>query len=459
MSQIEQFAYNLRPTNRDLSHIDGDFGLPLVGKTFAMFRDPEKTFAAHYRKYGPVSRFGMIGNKCVLLAHPDYAQTVMLDRDKSFSAKMGWMDTMGEFFEGSLVLRDFDDHRIHRGIMQTAFKPDAMRSHAEKIRVIVETKTRQWAKKGDVLFYNEVKRLLLEIALEVFCGGGQSEEERDAINQAFIDMMDGTLGIVRKDWPGFLYHRGLQGRRRLWRHFFGLIDQKRASEDDDVFAHFCRSKQEDGTYYSHEDIAHHMVFLMLAAHDTTTSAITMAGYYFANNMAIQEEVAAEANEESRPLSYDSIFRSMKKMVCVFYETLRLHPPVMLFMRRTVRQCNFDDVRVPADTMVCVPPCHIHRLEDWWESPNEFNPARFSDEVGEHRKHNFMWIPFGGGAHKCIGMHFARLLFVSTFAELFRGHRLEYKKENYFPTKLQHFPFSRPTDNLPMKVVARSSAMG
>ena len=124
------------------------------------------------------------------------------------------------------------------------------------------------------------------------------------------------------------------------------------------------------------------------------------------------------------------------------------------LRRTIGECDFGGVTVPPDTMVCVPSAYIHRLPDWWSHPNTFDPSRFSDEVGEHRKHNFMWIPFGGGAHKCIGMHFARLLFLLTFRELLGKYQIEYEKEDYYPTKLQHFPFTRPLDNLPVRLRAR-----
>ena len=61
---------------------------------------------------------------------------------------------------------------------------------------------------------------------------------------------------------------------------------------------------------------------------------------------------------------------------------------------------------------------------------------------------------GSGAHKCIGMHFARMLFLLTFRELIGKYQIEYAEEGYFPAKLQHFPFTRPLDNLPLKLVSR-----
>lgn len=339
--------------------------------------------------------------------------------------------------------------------MQTSFKPDAMREYITRIQDIVTHTVERWASQDSFLFYEEVKRLLLDIAFDVFCWVDDSENTVKAMNKAFTDMMEGALGMVRLRIPGLLYYRGLRGRYYLKQFFMDLIEAKRTSDDRDVFAHFCRAKTEDDRYYDDEDIADHMVFLMLAAHDTTTSAATMAAYYLCNDRELQACLFEDVARTEQPFSYETFFHEMKEIVGVFYETLRMHPPVSMFLRRTIRECEFDGVRVPADTMVCVPGTYIHRLKQFWRDPNTFDPTRFSEAVNEHRNHNFMWIPFGGGAHKCIGMHFARLLFMQTFAEMVGNYRMEFVKEDYFPAKLQYFPFSRPLDGLPMKLVPRT----
>ena len=60
----------------------------------------------------------------------------------------------------------------------------------------------------------------------------------------------------------------------------------------------------------------------------------------------------------------TVFHSTNPLICVFYETIRMHPPVPLFLRRTIRECEIGEVRVPPDTMVCIPSNFIHRLPDW-----------------------------------------------------------------------------------------------
>jgi hypothetical protein len=35
------------------------------------------------------------------------------------------------------------------------------------------------------------------------------------------------------------------------------------------------------------------------------------------------------------------------------------------------------------------------------------------------------------------------------------HQIEYAKPDYYPAKLQHFPFTRPLDSLPVHLTSRS----
>jgi hypothetical protein len=87
-----------------MSHMRGDYGWPLVGKTWDIFRDPHTLFDRHYERYGAISRISITGSKCVLLLHPDYAQRVLMDREKNFSPKMGcWQSVMADFFQGGLL--------------------------------------------------------------------------------------------------------------------------------------------------------------------------------------------------------------------------------------------------------------------------------------------------------------------------------------------------------------------
>ena len=125
----------------------------------------------------------------------------------------------------------------------------------------------------------------------------------------------------------------------------------------------------------------------------------------------------------------------------------MKPPVPMFMSRTVKEVELGSYQLEPHTMVQVSPLYTHRMEAWWSNPHQFDPDRFVRE--EHKQHPFLWAPFGGGAHKCIGLHFADMLFKCALSHLLLNYRFSFASASQYPGKIQHFPFAKPMDNLPL----------
>ena len=94
------------------------------------------------------------------------------------------------------------------------------------------------------------------------------------------------------------------------------------------------------------------------------------------------------------------------------------------MRRTVRDTSLLGHYLPAGTNVVAYPGMNHRLPEIWTDPEKFDPARFTEPRNEHKKHRYAYTPFGGGAHKCIGMVFGQLEIKTIMHRLLRRYRLE-----------------------------------
>ena len=75
--------------------------------------------------------------------------------------------------------------------------------------------------------------------------------------------------------------------------FLPMIPQKRAGDGQDLFSLLCRATDEDGAGYTDQEIVDHMIFLMMAAHDTTTSTLTSMVYALAKNPEWQDRLRAE----------------------------------------------------------------------------------------------------------------------------------------------------------------------
>jgi cytochrome P450 len=89
---------------------------------------------------------------------------------------------------------------------------------------------------------------------------------------------------------------------------------------------------------------------------------------------------------------------------VVTETLRLCPTVPLVMRRLVEPMELAGHTLPRDTIVA--PCIYltHRRADIYDDPLKFRPERFLEKGAG----TYTWIPFGGGARRCVAAVFAPL---------------------------------------------------
>ena len=61
-----------------------------------------------------------------------------------------------------------------------------------------------------------------------------------------------------------------------------------------------------------------------------------------------------------------------------------------------------DLTIPAGTLVIPHITLVHRRPDLYPDPLTFRPQRFLDS----RAGTYTWIPFGGGARRCIGAAFS-----------------------------------------------------
>lgn len=446
MTTVANTDYRDQKDNQSLKHIPGKYGWPVVGQVFSLVKDLHGTVDGQYRRYGPVSHF-QLGAKGLLLIGPDLYKQVMLDSDKNFSAEMGYMGSLGRFYKGALLLRDHDEHRFQRRIMQSAFKNEAMKGYIGTMGPMIGNAIEDWDRKEDFHFFPEIKQLLLDVSAKIFFGLDSDDERAARLNKAFLDIANGLMGIFPVEIPFTKYRKGKVGERYLRAFFGGLIAERRAGDGNDTFSYFTRELTEDGSYFSDDDIIAHISFLLFAAHDTTTSALTHLLYYLGQDPVAQQRLRDEALAIDKPyLDYEDL-EKMPLTEVALKEALRLHPSVMMMQRRTIRDCELGGYPVPANTIVWMAPQHVHRMEDYWDEPFKFDLDRWLEPRNEHKRHTFSFVGFGGGAHKCIGMHFA-LMQAKNFLHQFL-RRYEFTMADGFSAEMQTVPLPKPKDNLPI----------
>ncbi|WP_132935401.1 cytochrome P450, partial [Mycobacteroides abscessus] len=226
----------------------------------------------------------------------------------------------------------------------------------------------------------------------------------------------------------------------------GIARQK--TEGADMLTALCHAETDEGDAFTDTDIVNHMIFLMMAAHDTTTSTTTTMAYYLAANPEWQERVRDESDRlGDGPLDIDSL-EKLESLDLVMNEALRLVTPLPFNIRSTVRDTDLLGFHIPAGTMINIWPGMNHRLPELWTEPDKFDPDRFSEPRNEHKRHRYAFSPFGGGAHKCIGMVFGQLEIKAVMHRLLRRYRFELAHPHYQP-KWDYAGMPLPIDGMPI----------
>jgi len=434
-------AYKQAEDSTDLKHIPGKYGLPLIGRGLtALFNFPGMV-DEHYRKWGEVSRIQMVDQKGVLVLGADNLQKVFLDKEKNFSNEMGYSKTLKNFYDKGLLMRDFDEHRLQRRIMQSAFKTDAMQLYISELNAMMSEQIKQLDTRDPLLFYPFIKELLLRIGVKIFIGVDNIDNEYRNINQAFLNISDGFLDQLKKEIPGTPFYRGRQGMRYLHDYFRKLIPVRRAGDGTDMLSYMCRETMEDGSYFSDDDIIAHAAFILFAAHDTTTSVLNHLMMYSAQLPEWQRRMREQSLSIGKEtLDYADLER-MTELDNGFHEAMRMHPPIPILIRRSIRDCEMGGYHIPANTVVMMAAIHNHYSDKYWKMPAAFDPDRFSAERLEHKNHSFCFFPFGGGAHKCIGMHFALMLGKTFMHQMLLNY--DYELPVGFTPKLEWVPLPKP----------------
>ena len=162
-----QAAQHLKKT------LPGEPGLPLLGHSLEFLYRPVQTALRFERKHGPIFWLNIFGMTTAVLLGPDANKLVLLDRNKAFSNAKGWDFFIGQFFKRGIMLLDFEEHRFHRGIMQAAFKKQALMQYVDRMNPVIQSNLNKWTHKNlhkrfQVL--SNIKQMTLDIATEVFMG-------------------------------------------------------------------------------------------------------------------------------------------------------------------------------------------------------------------------------------------------------------------------------------------------
>lgn len=420
-------------------------GLPFLGYLPQFMNDPLSVCRELEMRHGKAFRTRIMIDVTVLLG-PEANQWVLQNREGIFSSNGGWSFFIDSVFPGAVMSMDDPGHRLQRRIMQQAFKQPALVRYLDHMQPVISERLSHWQSNPQLLAYPNIKKLTLDLATSVFVGEAIGPEA-ERVNQAFVDTVEASLALLRKPIPPFSMWRGLRGRDTLVDYFQRLMPAKRASDSPDFFSQFCHARDEEGNQFSDQEVIDHMIFLMMAAHDTTTSTLTSLLFALAKQPEWQARLREESQALGEHLSFEEIGRLESLDLCI-KESLRMYPPLTSMPRQATVDTEFQGHFIAKGTNVGVFPLHTHFMDEYWTNPFRFDPERFAAHRAEHKRHMFQYVPFGGGAHMCLGQHFANIQIKSIMHQLVRN--FSWSVPEHYEARTQMVPIIKPKDGLPLQ---------
>jgi len=194
------------------------------------------------------------------------------------------------------MLQDFDEHRVSRQIVQRrAFTRNNVESYLFSLRTTVETQVNEWNTTSHFACYKELKSLMLKVAISIFLGV-QEKDECSRLNEELTCILKSALAIPQWQIPGLPFWRGMKSREFIQKYLASQIENRRNSVGTDLFTQLCIDCNTQEVMLSREAIVDQMIFLIMAAHDTTASLLSSLTMKLAEHQEWQNLVRAELGE-------------------------------------------------------------------------------------------------------------------------------------------------------------------
>ncbi len=117
-----------------------------------------------------------------------------------------------------------------------------------------------------------------------------------------------------------------------------------------------------------------MIFLLMAAHDTTAIALSMLAYELGRNTKWQDALREEA--VARPIESPTLddLEDYRMLDAAFKEVLRMYAPAGTLFRQAIRDTEICGHFIPRKSQIAISVHASMRLSDWWPDPRHLRPV-------------------------------------------------------------------------------------
>ena len=411
-------------------------GWPLIGHLLDFQKDPVSMLYSGWREQGELIRFRLGPREFFLFTGPEAHDAYFRAPEDQLSAKEVYQFTVPIFGRG--VAYDASPELMAEQVsfLYPALNEAAMRRFA---RIMFE-ETRQFAEalgeEGDIDLPHAMNELTVKIASRCLIGEEVRARLDTGFAEAYHELQNGinTLGFFFPRLPTPAHRSRDRARRQVAKLFGQVMAERRRTraKPDDFMQALMDARYEDGRALNDDEVTGILLTMLFAGQHTSAVLATWTLLELLRDPAYLARIRDEAQDTYRESAAMS-FESLKHQVTLGHavrESERLHPPLILLIRKVLKPMPYKDHVVPAGAMAMVSPAVAHRLPQLFADPDRFHPDRFSPPACEDKQHHYALITFGGGKHRCVGEHFAHMQLKAIWTVLF--DRFDFEFATAFP---------------------------
>ena len=419
-------------TEQTPTRAPGPRGLPLVGSALPFRKDPVGFMLKAWRDYGDIVRLNIRGKTVHLVTRPEHIQHVLVSRRDNYYKGYGYHDQKLLLGEG-LITSDGELWEQQHRLMQPFFTPRGVGHFTDIMFDATRRMLERWAPKADgrqaVQVDDEMARLTGNIIVHILFGrdldaGSSPIDEAFQYCIGFIDRRSADLIALPMFLPTAANRRFKRYLAALYRYIDERVSEhRRDPQADDFLSVLLGSQNDEGESMSDTQLRDELVTLFVAGYQTSMHALTWTWYLLDQHPPVLARLLEEQQEllGNRELT-PSDLRNLSYASMVFQETMRLYPPVKVFIRQAREADTIGGFHIPTGSLIVISPYITHRHPDLWPDPEHFDPQRFSPEQAEHRS-RYAYIPFSAGPRICLGDNFALLEASIVLTMVTRRYRL------------------------------------
>lgn len=303
---------------------------------------------------------------------------------------------------GSVFALDGEAHRQRRRILAPPFHGQSIKNYETIIEEETLREITGWPEGRAFATLPSTMRITLNAILRaVFGAEGAELDELRRILPPWVTL-GSRLAQVPKP-PKTFGRYSPWGRLAEWRHRYDVILDKLISDEradpnfenrTDVLSMMLRSTYEDGSAMSRNDIGDELLTLLAAGHETTAATLAWAFERLSRHPDVLAGLAAEADTQDNELRQATILEVQRARTVIDATGRHVYAPSFAL----------GEWVIPRGYSVIVSISRLHADPEIFPEPDRFDPQRF---VGA-KPPSFAWIPFGGGARRCVGAVFANM---------------------------------------------------